>query len=448
MLSRPAAGIFLTPGLGKTTVALAAYDKLLKGGAIRGMLVIAPLQVCEHVWTKDDPASDLARWDNFKHLTVSFMHGKKKIEALRARSDIHVINPEGVPWLVDQRPDFRDYMLVVDESTLFKHTRTKRFKALRSILPQFARRYVLTGTPNPNGLMDLFGQIYIVDLGAALGKYISHYRSEFFSPTGYGGYTWVPQPDAGDRIMKKLRPITIVETSEDILKLPACIETDVRVTLPLSARGVYKALEKDFIVALENGLVTAKNAGVASMKLRQVVNGAVYVDEELDGLVAAPRMRDGERPWSEVHAVKIEALSNLLDQLGDKQVLIAYEFRHDLQRLRNLLGKDVFVLGENRDAIEAWNDGRARRLLVHPARAARGLNLQHGGYAIVFFSLTWNWEHYYQLVKRLHRRGRREPVFVYRIIASGTVDELRVLAAIRRKELDWRELLIALGGRS
>lgn len=451
LVERGGAGLFLDPGLGKTSITLAAIKTLREvGEARRPFLVVAPLRPAWLVW----PA-EATKWREFARLRVEVLHGKTKEAALRRPADVQVINPEGLEWLLwrigrrSARTEWPWHGLVLDESTLFKHSQTKRFKLLRAVLPKFHRRWILTGTPAPNGLLDLFGQLYVLDFGDALGRYITHYRRAYFAPTGYDGRTWVPQRGAEERIYQRIAPLVLRMAEKDYLKLPPVFgaftgeKRDrgavVKVELPKKARKVYDQLETIFFTNLKSGHVTAANAGVASIKLRQVAAGGVYLDaggdEDADVV-------GGGRRWELLHEAKSEAVAELLDELSGKPALIAWEFRHDLERLRrhrDLRNVPAFGEGSTRDdaALErAWNAGELTAVLVNAQSVAHGLNLQQGGRAVIWHSLTWNYEYYWQLIKRVWRQGQKRKTFVYHVVARDTVDEAMcdVLAAKGRTQ--------------
>lgn len=447
MVERGAAGILADPGMGKTAATLAAFKTLRDAGHAERALVVAPLRVCYSVW----PA-EVAKWSDFADLRVEVVHGPNRTRALTTDADIYVVNPEGLAWLSSQwrgwarRPD----VLVVDESTKFKHTRTQRFKTLKPLLPQFERRYILTGTPIPNGLLDLFGQVYLLDLGGTLGKFITHFRNEFFFQTGYGGYTWVARDGAEEEIYERLRPLVLRLDRNDYLDLPPITHNAIAVDLPVDAMRAYRELETDFVLKVKAGEVVASNAGALTAKLRQAANGAVYLDDETEE--AADRR--GGRRFGELHAAKIDALLELIDELSGQPALVAYEFQHDRARLQKALKKfyprgDVPYLGGGVSAARGaelereWNAGSLPVLLVHPASAGHGLNLQAGGHHIAWFGLSYNLEHHDQMIDRLYRQGQNEHVFVHYLVAKRTVD-IKILAALRQKDRTQRDLLDAL----
>lgn len=462
LLSHAGAGLFLDPGLRKTSITLAALSVLKKNGELRkGALVVAPLRPLYNVWDSDNPDSEPRKWQEFEHFKIVMLHGNDKDEMLKQKADIYLINPDGLDWLISKIGPSRFDVLVVDESTMFKHANTQRFKILRAYLSNFARRWILTGTPSPNGLMDLFGQIYILDFGNALGRYITHYRRNFFDAVGFGGYTYVPQKDAEQRIYKRIEPLVMRMDEKDYLKLPRLIgalaypktrPSLIEIELLGKARKVYDQVEELFFAELEDGSVTAANAGVKSIKLRQVANGGIYLDKGGEDADAK-----GPRKWSLVHEQKSDAVVELMDDLDGRQSVIAIEFRHDIARLRQHKRlKNVLAIGEKKGAAGVkedvliasdFNRGKISELLVNPATFSRGSNMQGrgkaGADALIFHSNTFNFEHYDQLVRRFWRSGRVRPFYVHHVVAKNTVDQAMIYA-INRKNKTQRGLLDAL----
>lgn len=439
-VERGAAGLFADPGLGKTSVTLAAFKLLRERGFVQRALVVAPLNAALTTWP-----DEVARWRDFAELRLAVLHGPRKDDALTADADVYVINPEGLPWFEREWKRSRQLeMLVVDESTKFKSTRTLRFKTLKRLLPKFQRRYILTGTPAPNGLLDLFGQVYVLDFGESLGRFITRYRQHYFYPTGYGGYTWLPRPGAETEIYERLQPLVLRLDEQDHLQLPPVVDKTIACELPPRARRTYRELETEFVTRLRAGEVTAVSAGALTSKLRQVANGGVY----LSGIL------ENQGAWESVHDAKVDALADLVEELSGQPLLVAYEFTHDVPRIQAKLGglyRDEPIPGigggtptaRRREYIERWNRGELPLLLVHPASAAHGLNLQAGGNHVAWFGLTYDLEHYEQLIRRLRRSGQRKRVFVYHLVARNTIDVV-IRGALRRKAKSQRELLDAL----
>lgn len=425
LLRNPHSGLLMDPGTGKTVCTLSSFWVLRRQRLLDALLIVAPLRPAYEVW----PA-EVEKW-RFP-FRVSVVHGAKKEDAFDADAEIYVINYDGLRWLA-QSGRLRKWLkrfkngvgLVLDESTKVKHTNTQRFKTLRDLLPLFARRTILTGTPAPNGLLDLFGQVYCVDLGERLGRYITHYRREFFYPTGYGGYSWVPQEGAETRIHERLDGL-FYRVGDDVLDLPKLNEVDVTVHLPPDAMTLYQQLERDFIIQLQSGVVTAMNAAVLTSKLRQVANGGLYDNSKLPHAV---------------HAEKDEAIADLIEQLQGNPLLVGYEFTMDAARLKKLLKKrldlDAPIAGDYspkqlQPILRDFNAGRVPALIAQTASLAHGLNLQEACHTIALHGLTWDLESYIQFRKRVHRGGQRKPVTVHRVIAVGTVD-YAVLRALQRK---------------
>lgn len=429
MLSQGSAGLFLDPGLGKTSIALASFLILLNRGLAQKMLIVAPLRPVYKVWP-----DEIKKWAEFEGLEYSILHGKDKEERLEDDAHIHIINPEGLLWLLASKNLPRYDVLCIDESSKFKNSQTKRFKLLKTFLHTFKRRWILTGTPVPNGLEDLFGQIYILDLGAALGKYITHFRNQYFQRVGYNLYEWRPVPGAFERVVDKISPLVLRMSAEEYLEMPELVNVVTKVTLPEKARTQYNEVEENFLTALEDGVLVAANAAVAGIKCRQIANGAVY-------------LQDSE--YVNIHDAKLEALEDLLEELGGAPTLVFYEFEHDLQRIRARLG-EVPVLGSGISPrkldglITRFNAGEIPVLLGHPASMGHGLNLQGSCHHVIWFGITWNLEHYDQSIARVYRQGQKsERVFVYHIVAEETLDE-KVMKTLASKDRNQQSLLDGL----
>lgn len=444
MMEQAAVGLLMDPGLGKTSTTLAAFSILLQAGAVRRMLLIAPLRVCYSVW----PA-EVEKWEDFSHLRVSILHGPDKEERLNDDADIFVINPEGLAWFLaagSGRIDIVDPdVLCIDESTKFKDTRTKRFKLLKPILGRFKRRWILTGTPVPNGIMDIFGQMYLLDRGAALGQYITRFRNRWFYQSGYGGYDWSPMPGAVEEIVEKVKPFTIRLSAKDHLDMPALRvgpQWDIYIDLPKKAKEIYKAVEDNFLSRLGSGAIVAANAAAAGTKCRQIANGAVYyTEEDEDGLPDITK-----KDWENIHNEKLLALESLVEELGGGALLIFYEYDHDRERIQDKFGFPCLTgtspkTGDN--LVRQFNQGGIPALLAHPASAGHGLNMQDACHHICFFGLTWNLEHYLQSIGRVWRQGQTEAVTIYRILARGTLDET-VAMVLEQKGTNQDNMLDAL----
>lgn len=431
MLKNMCGGLLLDPGLGKTSICLSAIKLLKARGLVGKVLIVAPLRPCYLVWPEE-----LKKWDTFRDLTYTILHGKDKEANLKKEVDIYIINPDGLEWLLVRDVKKLGFdMLIIDESTMLKRTNTKRFKLIKPTLPLFRRRYILTGSPTPNGYMDLFGQIYLLDLGHALGRFITSYRRDYFYQSGYGGYEWNLQPGAEARIQERVKPLVMRLAAEDYIKLPKLIVSDIYVELDDRARATYKMMEKELIALIRSEYVTAANVASAITKCRQLANGAIYM---------------ADRSVEEVHKAKLEAVTALVEELSGVPALIAYEFEHDKTRLIKALGKNTPYIGggvtprRTAELEAAWNRGDLPVLLGHPASMGHGLNLQNSGNHVVWFAPTWNYEYYEQLIGRVRRQGARfNTVFVHRILVRGTVDEV-VLATLQQKSVNETTLLAAL----
>jgi SNF2 family DNA or RNA helicase len=420
------------------------------------MLIVAPLRPALKVWP-----DEIKKWEDFQELSYTILHGDMKEVNLQKDVQIYIINPEGLLWLFDpirkyQLPEFD--VLCVDESSKFKDSTTKRFKLLKPHLEKYKRRWILTGTPAPNGLEDLFGQIYILDLGRSLGRYITHFRSNFFARSGYNMYDWKPRLGAFEEVVEKISPLILQLNAEDYLEMPELVYRDIRVTLPEPVMQKYLDVQELFITAMEEGNIVAANAAVAGVKCRQIANGAVYHDVEAEwshntlskegGYVPVGK-KTGSREYVVFHDEKLDALESLLAELEGRSCLILYEFDHDRARILERLGP-MPVLGSGLSdkkldsTIDSFNSGNIPRLLGHPASMGHGLNLQGSCHHVIWFGITWNLEYYDQAIARVYRQGQEsEHVFVYHIVASGTLDE-KVLRVLTSKDKTQQGLLGAL----
>lgn len=391
---------------------------------------MAPIRVC---WQWE---SEARKWDHLKGLTVSVAVGaeEERIRALQKDADIHVINRENLVWLFDTYPDRQWDMLVVDELSSFKSHQAKRFKALRKRRPSFRRCVGLTGTPAPNGLMDLWAEFCIIDGGESLGYSIGRYRTEFFRPgktNGFIVYSYTPRKGAEEEIYRRISPITLSMKALDHLKMPELITNDVEVEMSRPERDLYDGLRKDMVLETDGMALTALNAASLCGKLTQMSNGAVYGD---DGC------------HHHIHSRKLEALADLVESANGKPLLVAYWYRHDIERIRSYLGELGIRCEEigTRASIERWNNGDIKVGLIHPASAGHGLNLQQGGSTIVWFGLTWSLELYQQTNARLWRQGQKDrTVVIYHIVTKDTVDA-RILAALKSKDMTQNGLMEAV----
>ena len=422
------AALFLDMGLGKTVITLTAIKELMyERFEIQKVLVIAPLRVARDTW----PA-EIRKWDHLAGLTYAVAVGTQpeRLAALRSKADIHIINRENVTWLVEESGLPFDYdLVVIDELSSFKSYRAKRFKSLLSVRRTVKRIVGLTGTPSSNGLMDLWAQFRLLDLGERLGRYISRYRERYFLPDKRNAqvvFTYKLKPGAEAEIYNAISDITISMKAEDYLDLPPCIHNVVKVALSEREGEVYERFRKEMVISLGGEEIDAMNAAALSNKLLQMANGAVY---------------DDRHTGHQIHERKLDALEDLIEAANGRPVMVCYWFRHDLERIRRRF-PTVRELKTAQD-IEDWNAGKIPVALVHPASAGHGLNLQYGGCTLVWFGLTWSLELYQQTNKRLHRQGQKNTVVIHHIVADGTIDEL-VLAALHHKDKTQAALIAAV----
>lgn len=426
--SHPVAAVLLSMGLGKTSISLTAINDLLFDSfEIHKVLIIAPLRVASVTWS-----AEIEKWEHLKILKYSVAVGTEaeRLIALNAQADIYIINRENVQWLIEKSGIPFDFdMLVVDELSSFKNHQSKRFKALMKVRPKVKRAVGLTGTPSSNGLMDLFAEFKLLDMGARLGRFIGQYRNAYFSPDKRNGqiiYSYKPLPDAEQQIYEKISDITISMKSTDHLKMPELISTQYEVELSEEEKMKYEELKKDLILQLPDGEITAANAASLTGKLSQMANGAVYSDDE---------------SILEIHQRKLDALEDIIESANGKPILVAYWFRHDLERIKKRFA--VREIKTSRD-IADWNNGSIPVAVIHPASAGHGLNLQSGGSALVWFGITWSLELYQQTNARLWRQGQTaETVVITHIIAKGTIDE-RIVKALKMKDTSQSALIDAV----
>lgn len=436
LVEKGSAALWLDPGLGKTAVVLSAFRTLKIKGLAKKMLVIAPLRPVHGVWPPE-----AKKWEQFADYSVGVLHGGNKAKVLKQQHDIYVINFEGLGWLSSQLngKDWPFQILTVDEISYMKNTQTQRFKTIKPLLDKFDRRWGLTGSPAPNSLLDIFGPQLILDQGATFGPYISRFRTEYFYPSGYGGYEWKLQADGEARIHAALAGKVLRMAALDHLDLPELTYNDILVDLPPNARKLYDAFENNLTVELNSGNVTAVNAAVAVMKGQQIANGGSYLDDDGSG---------NARISTHLHDAKTEAVFDLVEELSGQPCIIGYHFAHDLERLKAafpnapIIGSGV--VGHKLDSIiDDWNTGKTSVLLAHPMSAGHGLNLQGTGHAVIWYSLTWSLEIYEQFIRRLWRQGQKNHIVVHHIMAKDTIDEA-IMLAIRRKDKTQQTLLTAV----
>jgi SNF2 family DNA or RNA helicase len=417
ILSHPISAVFLEMGLGKSVITLSAiFDLCLDSFLVCKVLVIAPLRVARDTW----PA-EINKWDHLKGLSYSVAVGteKERIDALKKQVTVYIINRENVDWLVHKSGiPFQFDMVVIDELSSFKSYGAKRFKSLLKVRPSVKRMVGLTGTPSSNGLMDLWAEFRILDLGQRLGRYISHYRNTYFKPDKRNAqiiFSYKPLPSAEEEIYNQISDITISMKSTDYLTMPEYVSNEVLVTLSDKEWKVYSEFKEEMVANLGDEEIDAVNAAVLSGKLLQMANGAVY---------------DSENKAHVIHDKKLDALEDLIEGANGKPVLVAYWYKHDLERIKDRF--PVRQIQSSKD-IEDWNNSKIPIAVIHPASAGHGLNLQSGGSTLIWFGLTWSLELYQQTNARLYRQGQKNTVIVHHIITKDTIDE-DVLFALTKKE--------------
>ena len=426
--THPIAAVLLDMGLGKTVISLTAIaDLLFDSFEAHRILVVAPLRVARDTW----PA-EIAKWEHLQHLTYAVCVGtpKERRMALMSGADITIINRENLGWLIDSSGFDFDYdMIIIDELSSFKNHKSKRFQSLMKVRPKVKRIIGLTGTPSSNGLMDLWAEFKLLDFGERLGRFITHYRNNYFIPDKRNGeiiYSYKPMPYAEDAIYRRISDITISMKSTDHLQMPELITSQYEVQLSEEETQRYEELKADFILELPEGEITAANAASLTGKLSQLANGAIYDD---DGNII------------EFHDRKLDALEDLIEAANGKPLLVAYWFKHDLQRIKKRF--NVREIKSSKD-ITDWNNGDIPVAVIRPASAGHGLNLQAGGSILIWFGLTWSLELYQQTNARLWRQGQTSgTVVIEHIITKGTIDE-RILKALSLKEVTQNALIDAV----
>lgn len=417
IINNPISAVLLEMGLGKSVISLSAINELmLDYFDVSRTLVIAPLRVANSTWP-----DEIKKWDHLKHLNYSVVIGseKERLDALGKPAHIYLINRENVDWLITKSGiPWKFDMVVIDELSSFKSYQAKRFKSLLKVRPKLKRIVGLTGTPSSNGLMDLWAEFRLLDMGERLGRYITYYRQNFFVPDKRNQqmiFSYKPKDGAEKKIYSLISDITISMKSKDFLKMPECVMNEVIVTLSDKEQKLYDSLKQDMVLSLEENEIDAINAAALSNKLLQMSNGAVYNDD---------------KESLHIHDRKLDALEDLIEGANGKPVLVAYWFKHDLEKI-----KDRFDVREIKSAkdISDWNEGKIPVALIHPASAGHGLNLQGGGSTLIWFGLTWSLELYQQTNARLYRQGQDSTVVIHHILTKGTIDE-DVMKALKAKE--------------
>lgn len=430
ILAHKVSALFLDCGLGKTITTLTAINELMYDSfEISKVLIIAPLRVAQSTW-KDE----IEKWDHLNLLRYSIAVGgeKERLKALKQNSDIYIINRENVDWLVTKSGiDFNFNMLIIDELSSFKSHTSKRFKSLLKIRPYFERVVGLTGTPSSNGLMDLWAEFRVLDLGERLGRYITHYRNEYFLPDKRNGaiiFSYKPQPNAEERIYRRLADMTISMKSTEYLKMPELILNELEINLDEEDQIKYKKFKKEMVMTIQEKEIDAINAASLSNKLIQIANGSIY---------------DEDKKFYEVHNKKLDKLEEIIESANGKPVLVAYWFKADKERIeKRFKVREI----KTADDIKQWNMGMINLALIHPASAGHGLNLQSGGSTLVWFSLTWSLELYQQTNARLYRQGQKDTVVIHHLITKNTIDE-DIIKSLKRKDKTQEALMKAVKAR-
>lgn len=425
--THPISALLIDMGLGKTSITLTAIHNLpFDSFEVCKVLVIAPLRVAKNTWT-----DEIKKWEHLSTLTYSLIVGNEneRLSALNEKADIYIINRENVDWLVNKSGYKFDFdMVVIDELSSFKNHQSKRFKSLMKVRPLVKRIVGLTGTPSSNGLMDLFAEFKILDMGKRLGYFIGQYRNTYFKPDKMNGpivYSYKPLPNAENAIYEKISDITVSMKANEYLKMPELLTSNYVVELSNSEKNQYDEMKKSLVLEITVGEITASNAASLSNKLCQLSNGAIYDDEQ--NIV-------------EIHDRKLEALEDIIESMNGKPLLIAYWYRHDLERIKSRFSVREIKTSED---ISDWNDGKIPVALIHPASAGHGLNLQNGGSTLVWFGLTWSLELYQQTNARLYRQGQKNTVVIQHIITKGTIDE-QILKALQKKNKTQADLIDAV----
>ena len=416
----PACGLWLDLGLGKTIATLTALSDLMAKDQVSRVLVIAPLRVARTVWKQE-----AEKWDHTAHLDIGICTGTpaNRAAVLNQQHVITVINRENVPWLVANYPWVFD-TLVIDESSSFKSHSSKRFRALKKVRKHLRTVILLSGTPSPNSLGDMWSQMWLIDQGARIGRTIGNFRSRFCHQAGYMGHSWEINAGAADIIHAAVSDVCLSMSAEDYLDMPDRIDVTIPVELNPAALAKYKEFEKEFLLEIDHVDIAAVSAGVLANKLLQCANGFAYDENGVS---------------HQLHTAKLDALKDIVEDNPDENMLIAYNFKADLAVIHKTFPAAVTLSASGKEIVE-WNEGKIKMLLCHPASAGHGLNLQRGGSMIVWYGLNWSLELYQQFNARLHRQGQQRPVRVCHIVAKDTID-LRLIKALGAKAKTQKELL-------
>lgn len=436
MIDNQHLGLFLDMGMGKTAISLYWIARMKDLSRVNKTLVVSIKQVINNVWQQE-----ASEWEYTKDLTFETIHGTNKKKLLNSPADVHLINYEGMIWLA---PLLKKYIskyktspyqaIIFDESTKIKDASTKRFKAWKTIFKFFKYRYILTATPTPNSLADIWAQWYILDQGDAFDTAFTRFRRNYFYQVS--DYVWVPHPETRNRIAEKVKKKAIRLRANDYLEMPEVVHNNIPLTLPKNLMGMYKELQKEFYLELEGCEIEALNTASLSMKLRQFIQGAVYKDRDL-------------KQYEILHSVKLDALKHIVES-NIENVIVAIQFRYEVDLIRKKFNTNIPALvggvdkSESQSIIKSWNNKQTKILIVQPASAAHGLNLQAGGHTIIWYGLTWSLEEYDQLIGRLNRQGQKNKnVFVHHLVMRGTVDEA-ISSALERKDKTQQSILASI----
>ena len=425
--------LILDMGLGKTVCTLTALNDLMYDSfEIGRVLVVAPLRVADMTWT-----DEVEKWDHLKNLRVAKIIGtaKQRVEAVESRADIYIVNRENTKWLIDyylaKNKKWPYDTIVIDESSSFKNHQSQRFKAIKKAAGVAKRVIELTGTPAPNSLMDLWSQIYLLDQGERLGKNITAYRNRYFEPDKRSRtviFSYRPRPGAEREIYKQIGDVAVSLKAEDHIKMPERVDNFIKLKMPKNTYGIYKEMENNYLVSIDEEMITATSAGVVANKLLQMANGAVY---------------DEDRKVVHIHDLKLEALEEIIEDNEGKPIMVLYNYQHDYARLAKRFEKLKPRVLETKKDLDDWNSGKIPLLLAHPASMGHGLNLQAGGNIIVWFGLTYSLENYLQANARLYRQGQKETVIINHLITEDTEDENAILR-LTQKRMNQDELVRAI----
>jgi len=425
--SKQRCGLFLDLGLGKTVITLTAINDMLNASIIKRVLIVGPLRVVRSVWPTEPK-----RWSHLEHLNVVVATGtaQQRKDAINSGADITAINRENVTWLVElcaKKKKWPFDCIIVDESSSFKAVSSKRWKRLRKVTPLATVVVLLTGTPAPQSLMDLFAQMYLIDSGESLGRTITGYRQRFFNPD-YFGYSWEIKPGSAEKIQELIKPLILSMQGSDYINLPERIDIIERIVLPVKVQKQYDDFSKELFLEFDGVELEAMSAAILANKLLQMTSGACYVDDE--------------KNWKTIHTCKLDALEELIEENPGESILVSYNYKHTLVRLRERFPQMV-VLGKDPDTIDKWNRKEIRLMAIHPQSGAFGLNLQQGGCILIWVDLVWSLELKKQLDCRLYRQGQDKPVRIIHLVVENSIDN-RVMDVLQNKNAVQADLLKAL----